>query len=354
MRSSIRHARASAALALLLAVVACAIFSPIPARAAGAPADTSAVGQIRADAVKARATVKSKLALAFLDATATALPHVAPRTVSYDSSRTHYYWEPEAAALPDSVRSKLITRTLDESFFYNTRYGSPLAYSRPLELLAEAGLGDLAGAKLADYGYGTIGHLRLLASLGADVVGVDVDPLLQKLYSVPGDQGAVRGAGGREGRVTLAHGSFPGDTAVANRVGRGLTLFLSKNTLKNGYIHPAQPVNPRMLVHLGVSDSAYVAALARAVAPGGWVMIYNLSPAPNAPDQPYRPWADGRCPFPRAMFEAAGFEVLAFDRDDTPAAHAMARALGWDQGPSPMDLAKDLFAAYTLARRKAR
>ena len=30
----------------------------------------------------------------------------------------------------------------------------------------------------------------------------------------------------------------------------------------------------------------------------------------------------------------------------------MAHALGWDQGKDPMDLKNDLFAHYTLARKK--
>jgi len=47
------------------------------------------------------------------------------------------------------------------------------------------------GKRILDFGYGTVGHLRLLASLGADMVGVEVDPLLRALYSAPGDQGAI-------------------------------------------------------------------------------------------------------------------------------------------------------------------
>jgi hypothetical protein len=128
-------------------------------------------------------------------------------------------------------------------------------------------------------------------------------------------------------------------------------VFLSKNTLKRGYIHPEQPVNPRMLVHLGVSDTAFVRHVAGILERGGWFLIYNLSPAPNEPGKPYRPWADGRCPFPRELLEAEGFEVLAFDRDDTASARAMAHALGWDAGPGAMNLEQDLFAHYTLARR---
>jgi hypothetical protein len=134
-------------------------------------------------------------------------------------------------------------------------------------------------------------------------------------------------------------------------VGAGYQLFISKNTLKNGYIHPAEPVNPRMLVHLGVDDSTYVRTLFRILAPGGRAMIYNLSPAPSPPGQPYKPWADGRCPFAETLWKSAGFRVIAFDRDDSPAARRMGHALGWDQGTSPMDLEKDLFATYTLVEK---
>ena len=109
-----------------------------------------------------------------------------------------------------------------------------------------------------------------------------------------------------------------------------------------------------MLVHLGVSDTVYVHTLASIVKPGGYVMIYNLSPAPSPPGKPYKPWADGRCPFPKALWESAGFKVIEFDRDDSPAARAMGHALAWDQGESPMDLEKDLFATYTLVQKPGR
>jgi hypothetical protein len=154
--------------------------------------------------------------------------------------------------------------------------------------------------------------------------------------------------------IALHHGQWPADPALQIDVGAGYDLFLSKNTLKRGYIHPAQPVNPRMLVHLGVDDSTYLLALARAVKPGGLVMIYNLCPAPAAPGKPYIPWADGQCPFSRALLAGTGFTVIAFDRDDSQAARAMGHALGWDAGEQPMDLAHDLFATYTLLRRRAR
>jgi hypothetical protein len=236
-------------------------------------------------------------------------------------------------------------RTLDETFYYTTRYGSPLAYARPLEILAQAGLADVRGKRIADFGYGTIGHLRLLASLGADVHGIEVDPMLRALYAT--DVGAVG-----KGRLALHHGQWPAERSLVTEVGEGYDLFISKNTLKHGYIHPAEAVNPRMLVHLGVDDSTYVATLARTVKPGGLVMIYNLCPAPAPPGKPYIPWADGRCPFERALLEKSGFEVLVLDRDDSSAARRMAHALGWDAGERPMGLEKDLFATYTLLRRR--
>jgi len=321
--------------------------------AAGAQsADTTrgrAVAALKAEADSLAPLAKSALTRRFLD-TVSELPTVAPRTVYHDSTRTRYWTAAQRAALSDTAIS---ARVLDESFYYYTRYGSPLAYLRPLEILAGAGLSDVTAKHIADYGYGTIGHLRVLAAMGADVTGIDVDPLLRALYSAPSDTGTVRGRRGRAGRVRLITGSFPGDSMIAAAVGEGYDLFLSKNTLKNGYIHPAEPVNPRMLVNLGVSDSEYVATLYRMLKPGGSVLIYNLSPAPNQPGTPYKPWADGRCPFPEALWQGAGFQVIAFDRDDSPAAHAMGHALGWDRGPSAMDFEKDLFATYTLVQKPA-
>jgi len=135
-------------------------------------------------------------------------------------------------------------------------------------------------------------------------------------------------------------------------VGQGYDLFLSKNTLKKGYVHPDLPVEKRRLLNLEVDDATFVRAIRDALKPGGWVMIYNICPAPSKPGEPYKNWADGRCPFPRPLWEAAGFEVLAFDHDDTVAIRRIAHALDWDKGDSPMDLDADLFAWYSLMRKR--
>jgi hypothetical protein len=324
-------------------------WSALAALPAGAAASESGsqVTILVQEAKRVRPLFHSNLVSGFHDAVPS-LPRVTPRTIYCDSSQKSCWTKTEAAELPDKQRAHLTARVLDETYYYDTRYGSPLAYARPLEIVSEAGLEEANGKKILDFGYGTIGHLRLLASLGAEVHGLEVDPLLRALYE--NDWGDVTGANGRRGRLELHDGQWPGETVLVNDVGAGYDLFLSKNTLKRGYIHPAQA---RMLVHLGVDDTTYVQALAHAVKPGGLVMIYNLCPAPAAPGKPYIPWADGRCPFDRSLLERMGLEVLAFDRDDTPAARAMAHALGWDAGEHPTDLQHDLFATYTLLRRKS-
>jgi len=335
---------------VLIAIIAFAASLPAlaPAARSAAPAgDTpSRVAQLQAEAKTLAPLFKTPLVRDFL-AAVPKLPGVEPRTVYRDSARTHAWTARQAEQLPDSVRAKLVSRTLDEQFYYDTRYGSPLAYARALEVLGRNGVKGVRGMRVADFGCGMLGQLRLLAENGATTIGIDVDPLLAALYSEPGDQGAVG-----PGSVTLATGQWPATEEMRRTVGEQLDLFISKNTLKNGYLHPARPVDPRLLVHLGVSDSEFVAALARSVKKGGRVLIYNLCPAPAPPDKTYIPWADGRCPFPREMWTGAGFRVLEFDRDDSPAARAMGHALGWDQGENGMKLDTDLFATWSLFQRK--
>ena len=322
------------------------LLAAAPATRAAAP-DTTALGKLEADAVALRPLVRTSLAHGFLDATRE-LPHLAPRVVWRDSSRAHAWTDAEAEALPDSARARLIRRELDEMFYWNTRYGSPLAYVRALEILASHGFAEVRGKRIADFGCGMLGQLRLLALRGADATGIDVDPMLRALYAEPGDQGEVQARDGRAGRVRLAIGQWPAEDRMRSDVGLGYDLWLSKNTLKHGYLHPAEPVDPRMLVHLGVSDSAYVAEVYRALRRGGRVMIYNMCPAPAPPGKAYIPWSDGRCPFPEEQWRQAGFRVVAFDRDDSPAARAMGHALGWDAGDGAMDLEHDLFATWSL------
>jgi hypothetical protein len=182
----------------------------------------------------------------------------------------------------------------------------------------------------------------MMAQSGAEVIGVDVAPLLERIYDgrYPTQSG---------GSVALAHGKFPKDEKVAERVGRDFDLVISKNTLKRGYIHPAREARPGTTIDLGVEDATFLKTLYDRMKPGALFVIYNLCPAKSPLDKPYIPWADGESPFSKEQFEAAGFEVLAFDVEDNAAARALGKALGWDK---QMKLESELFSWYTIVRRK--
>ena len=315
-----------------------------PSRATGR--DTTIVGEMREEALALKPLYKTTAVWAFLDSTS-ALPNPGFRTIYFDSTRTHFYTDAQAKAMSAGDRAKLMSRQMDSNFYYNTRYGTPLAYARALDLVAQQGVKNFSGMKIVDFGYGGIGHLRLLALQGADVTGVDVDPLLPLLYSDPKDQGKI----GKNGKLTLVNGRFPADPATVSQVGANYDLFISKNTLKHGYIHPTRPADKRQLIDLGVDDSTFVAAVRGILKPGGYALIYNLSPAPSKEDEPYQPMTDGHDPFPRSLWENSGFEVIAYDQVDDEAARAMAKALKWDEGDSGMSL-QSLFGHYTLARKK--
>jgi hypothetical protein len=319
--------------------------------AAIAAADGAATAQpstLPAEARKLQPLARSDLGRAFLKA-AESTPSYAPRTVYRRGKAREWLDEAAFAKLAAAERATWKPMTIDEETYQGLFYGSPLAYLLPLERLGGVGFGTLWGKRVADFGHGGIGQLRLFAELGAEAVGIDVDPLQPVLYSAPGDQGPIGKAGGS---VKLVHGRFPADPKVVAAVGGGYDLFLSKNTLKRGYIHPAQKVDPRMLVDIGGDDTVFLKAVAEALKPGGWFVIYNLSPAPNAAGKPYIPWADGRCPFSAADLAAAGFETLVRDAVEDQPARALGVALGWDKPPVEMKLAADLFGLVTIARKK--
>jgi SAM-dependent methyltransferase len=319
--------------------------------AAVVAADGAAASQpstLPAEARALQSLARSALGRAFLKAPEGAPPYT-PRTVYRRGKAREWINAATFAKLAAADRAAWTPVTIDEDTYQGLFYGSPLAYILPLERLGGAGFGTLQGKRVADFGHGGIGQLRLFAELGAEAVGIDVDPLQPVLYSAPADQGPLGKAGGS---VKLVHGRFPADPRVVAAVGGGYDLFLSKNTLKRGYIHPAQKVDPRMLVNIGGDDAAFLKAVASALKPGGWLVIYNLSPAPNAAGKPYLPWADGRCPFSAKDLAAAGFETIVRDGVDDPAARALAAALGWDKPPVNMRLEEDLFTLVTIARTK--
>lgn len=281
------------------------------------------------------------------------LPYPDERTI-YTDGKGKWLTEAEHGKLAEAEREGWRAVKFDDYRFYYTKYGSPMAYVRTLDLAAAAMPGGLSGKKVMDFGYGTIGHLRLMASRGMHVVGVDVDPMLEALYSDPGDVGKIPGAGLEDvppaGSLTLVRGQWPKDSV--EKVGGGYDLITSKNTLKNGYLNPEEKVDPRMLVDLGVPQEEFVKKVAESLKPGGVFLIYNISPAQKPKGEGYIPWADGRCPFSREMLEKAGFEVVAYNAEDSEFVRRMGVALDWDKGERPMDLENDCFAHYTLVRKK--
>jgi hypothetical protein len=310
------------------------------------------VDQMKTEAAAVTALVQTSLAKEFLTGFPCLPPLAATRVAYYNKDTRDAVSEETVQSMSEEQLKGYAKRDLDEQFFYTTRYGTPVAFTRPLEILGRAGVKHVDGLKLLDFGFGSIGQLRVLAALGATTVGVEVDALLKVMYSQPGDTGAIErcsvaGSGGI-GSVKLVFGQFPAEKAVVTEVGTGFDVFVSKNTLKRGYIHPEQQVDPRMLVHLRVDDETFVRAVFDVLKPGGFALIYNLSPAPAKDGETYKPWADGRCPFTRELFERVGFAVVAFDTDDSAAAREMGKALGWAE---QMDLPNDLFGTYTLVRK---
>ena len=338
---------------LLLVLALCIPPAPLfqePKEAAAA--QPSPVAVLHDEAERVLGLVECKGTKAFLRATS-ALPEIGERGVLYDQKTREAVTAEEHARFSKEEQARFQPTPFPPEFYYTTRYGSPIAYARALDvvgkLAAKPGEDALSRKRILDFGYGGIGHLRLLASLGCDVVGVDVDTLLHAYYRAE-DQGAIANAsaGGPAGHLKLVHGHWPGDAAVKSAVGGGFDLVLSKNVLKKGYVRPAQKVDPRMLVDLGVTPGEFLAEVARALKPGGIFAIYNLCPAPRS--DRYIPWAYGESPFTKEEFAAAGFELLAFDVDDRAQAQELGFALQWDQ--QGQDVENDLFAWYTVARRK--
>lgn len=314
----------------------------------------TATDQMRLDATAMLPLVKSDFAKQFLHSMME-LPVITAQRVVYRNSGTRAAMsEAEFIASGLDTTSGFTRREYGEDFYYFTGYGTPVAVARAYDLLGQAGLKSAEGLKFIDFGFGSIGQLRGLASLGANVTGIEVEAVFKALYSAPTDTGVItRGhTGGKSapGHLRAFYGFFPIDSLINTQLGSGFDVFFSKNTLKNGYIHPEREVDPKMLVHLGVDDSTYVKRVYDLLKPGGYFMIYNLHPKYTGPEaEKYVPWSDGRSPFKKELFEQIGFRVLAFDVVDTPFAHEMAKAFGWDKN---MDLPNDLFAMFTLVQKQ--
>lgn len=232
----------------------------------------------------------------------------------------------------DPKKPEYSARVADDEYVY-ARITDPLGYARPFDVLAAAGF-EPKGKKVLDFGYGNIGQLLMLSRLGTEVHGVEIDSLIP-LVTKP-----------VIGKVKLHQGFFASDAKLVKELGTGYDLFISKNTLKRGYVKPAEPPDAKAQIDLGLEDQKLLELVFSMIKPGGYFYIYNLAPAQ---EQPYKPMADGRCPWSEELLKAAGFEVLAYNVDDSVKARQMGHLLEWDSDGS--DLQKTIFATYTLVRR---
>src|SRR5262249_54685270 len=105
-----------------------------------------------------------------------------------------------------------------------------------------------------------------------------------------------------------------GITASFSAVSVNHDAVVVKNQLKRGYIHPTDHTPPETKIQLSLSDGEYLLGLFNLLRPGGRLLVYNLCPAPSSG---YNPHADCRNPFPQSAWQAAGFRVRDYDRNDT-------------------------------------
>lgn len=300
------------------------------------------IAKMTAEAATVSGVVETELARTFLSG-AGKLPAPAARAWYFrrTDASVEYRSETQYQGMSMEERKEWTRRDLTEDIFYNTKYGTPLAYARLLDVAALKGLTSLEGKRVVDFGYGTIGHLRLMSDLGAEAVGVDVDPFLDTLYGDPRDVKTEKG------KIELLRGFFPTDGRLVAAMGN-YDVFTSKNTLKKGYIHPSREAKPEQMVDLGVDDETFLRTVYNGLKPGGYVVIYNLSGPKAKESEPFNPSAEGENPFPKELWEKVGFTTLAYDEVDSPAIRKMGEGFGWGK---PADLETAFFSWYSIFRK---
>ncbi len=276
------------------------------------------------------------------------LPNIEPRTLYRQTKTREWIAQSQFENLPNNEKSIYSEQSFDEAAYYGTFYGTPLAYALPINVLGKLGVKSFAGKRIADYGYGAVGAVRLTAATGAHVIGVDVDSVLPALYNQAHDQGLVndRALGAASGSITLVNGNFPSDPKTIAAMSN-IDILFAKNTLKKGFLAPSQG---KAYIDPGVGLDQFLKAFHSALASNGIMIIYNLSQR-QEPGK-YRGANDGGSPFTREQYAAAGLEVLAFEQDDSSQARVVAQGLGWG-GPQGMgDLDANLFAQYTALKKR--
>lgn len=264
--------------------------------------------------------VNSDLATDFLNATS-ALPWIQPRKLYQDPESKELYPSSQIASISAERRWKLVSRSFDEHDCYEGRYGMPLSYVVLLDALSDFGVRSLSGKRVLDLGFASILPLRLMACLGASVIGLETDKLVAALYAFDGDTGPVRTVRGRtidrshQGSIAIKRGRLGVDWTPDPG---SFDFVLSRNTLKQGYVHPRPEHAHEPNVKLKLTDEAFLKSVRAALAGGGLFAIYNTFDSADS-----GPGADGRCPFTREQLTSARFEVIAHDQSDDQRALAL-------------------------------
>ncbi len=272
------------------------------------------------------------------------LPVCEPRTIYAAFRPNRAVSADQYEQLPEEEQQKLRELNINPSNYYATFYGSPLVYARTLDLLHQyAPDFTINNANIIDLGYGQLGQLRLWAQMGANVTGVEIDPILTTIYDNCEAVGDLNQP--NAGSVTLIEGSWPNQESTRNQVGDGYDLFISRNLLKHGYVKP-EKLNPNFPPPVGweMTDAEMLGHLYDILNPGAIVIIESLGPKPD----PSKPWSDISNPWPESAWTKAGFTVLAHDQDESTYARTMGAALGWDER---MNLETDLFGVYSVYQK---
>jgi hypothetical protein len=186
-----------------------------------------------------------------------------------------------------------------------------LAYARPLDLLARAGLARVRGKKILELAFRSILPHCLLAAVGARSVAASADPMKPRVYA------HAYAYPRRE--LAIVAGSFPSDAGTRREVGAAFDAIVGWNAIVR---EPS----------LAVADLPQ--RLAAITKRGGLVLLYDVSSG----------GALARSPFDRRAWGKAGLRVVAFERSDSAALRDIARVQEW---PKPASLR----ARYTLLRR---
>lgn len=302
---------------------------------------------LKSDAKALGGVYESVLAQQMLDE-AGSLPVLESRVVYAAWRPNRGFTQSQYNDLDEQEREGLREISIETADYYSTFYGTPLVYARMLDLASQyAPAFTVDGAKIMDLGYGQLGQLRLWAQMGADVVGVEIDPILTAIYDGCGAVDDLDGDPMTSGSVSLIEGAWPNDETCRDEVGSGYDLIVSRNLLKRGYVKPAAR-NPAFPVPVGweMSDAEILGHVFDLLNPDGLVIIESLGPKPD----PAKPWSDITNPWAQQAWIDAGFEVLAHDEDESQYARAMGKAIGWGER---MNLETDLFGVYSVYRKPA-